>query len=120
MTPPATTKPARPHLRDKDDDEHEEDDDAPAAAALRAVPPHPAGAAPEPSLADAPPPLQDEDDLGPVAFELQDDDAELGPMDEPAAPAAVDEAAVPTGETVEFTPAFEDDADEDDTAERPR
>jgi hypothetical protein len=64
--------------------------------------------------------VQDEDDLGPVAFELQDDDAELGPMDEPAAPAAIDEAAVPTGETVEFTPAFDDDADEDDTAERPR
>jgi hypothetical protein len=107
------------HMRD---DEDEEDDDAPPAPALRAVPPPPppAEAAPEPSLADAPPPLQEEDDLGPVAFELQDDDTELGPMDEPAAQAAVDEAAVPTGETVEFTPSFDDDGDEDDTAERPR
>jgi cell division septum initiation protein DivIVA len=107
------------HMRDDED----EDDDAPPAPALRAVPPPPpppVEAAPEPSLAGAPPPMQEEEDLGPVAFELQDDEAELGPLDEPAAQAAVDEAAVPTGETAEFTPAFDDDADEDDTAERPR
>jgi cell division septum initiation protein DivIVA len=102
---------------------HDEDDDGPPAPSLRAVPPPPTDSAPEPSLADAPPPPgvpEEADDLGPVAFELQDDEAELGPMDEPAASAAIDEAAVPTGETAEFTPAFEDDADEDDTAERPR
>ena len=100
----------------------DEEEDAPPP--LRAVPPPPAASAPEPSLAGAPPPppavREDEEDLGPVAFELQDDEAELGPMDEPAAQAAVDEAAVPTGETVESTPAFDDDADDDDTAERPR
>jgi cell division septum initiation protein DivIVA len=100
----------------------DDDEDGPPPPALRAVPPPPppAETAPEPSLADAPPPMPDEDDFGPVAFELQDDDAELGPMDEPAAPAAIDEAAVPTGETAEFAPAFEDDADDDPTAERPR
>ena len=121
------------HERDDDDDQapppvwsraRDDDEDDARPPALRAVPPPPAASAPEPSLADAPPPppasREDEEDLGPVAFELQDDDAELGPMDEPAAQAAVDEAAVPTGETAEFTPAFDDDADEDDTAERPR
>jgi cell division septum initiation protein DivIVA len=122
--------------RDQEDDDEappppvwsraREDDDGPPSPALRAVPPPPAEAAPEPSLADAPPPPvapEEAGDLGPVAFELRDDDAEFGPMDEPAAQAAVDEAAVPTGETVEFTPEFDDDADDaddDDTAERPR
>ena len=121
-------------------DDEVEDEDGPPAPALRAVPPPPpppAEAAPEPSLAHAPPPLPDDeddfgpgdeddfgpgddDDFGPVAFELQEDDAELGPMDEPAAHAAIDEAAVPAGDTAAFTPAWDDDADEDDTAEHPR
>jgi hypothetical protein len=59
-------------------------------------------AAPEPALADAPPPPSESP--GSLAFELHEPD--LGPMDEPAAPSAVDEAAVP--------------ADDDDTVERDR
>lgn len=103
-------------------DDDPDDDFAPPAPSLRAPPPPPAPAetAPEPSLADAPPPPSEAP--GPLAFELQDD-AELGPMDEPAAQPAVDEAAVPTGETVELAPPFADGAgpaDDDDTAERPR
>jgi len=106
-------------------DDEPDDDEGPPAPALRAVPPPPPPeeAAPEPSLADAPPPPPDAtagDDTGPVAFELRDDDAELGPLDEPAASSAVDEAAVPIGETGGFTPSFADDEDEDDTVERPR
>jgi hypothetical protein len=99
-------------------DDEPDEDEGPPAPSLRAVPPPPppAEASPEPTLAGAPPPS---DDFGPVAFELEGD-AELGPMDEPAASSAVDEAAVPTGETVEFTPPFAQDEDEDDTFERPR
>jgi DivIVA domain-containing protein len=86
-------------------------DDMPAPAIRAAkpspepddTPPPPAEAAPEPALRNAPPPPSEEP--GPLAFELQED-AELGPMDEPAAPNAVDEASVPV--------------DEDDTAERRR
>lgn len=101
------------------DDDPDDEDEGPPAPALRAVPPPPppAEASPEPSLADAPPP--ESDDFGPVAFELEGD-AELGPMDEPAASSAVDEAAVPADETVESTPPFGQDEDEDDTVERPR
>lgn len=85
-------------------DDDPDDGFAPPAAALRAVPPPPAEAdtAPEPALSDAPPPPSEAP--GPLAFELRDE-AELGPMDEPAAQPAIDEAAVPV-----------DDAD---TAERP-
>jgi cell division septum initiation protein DivIVA len=89
------------------------------APALDDIPPPPTDAAPEPSLADAPPPVAPGDDLGPVAFELRDDDPDLGPLDEPAAPVAADESAVPTGDTQEFSAGFADDEDDDDTAERP-
>jgi cell division septum initiation protein DivIVA len=121
---------------DEDDDgrplawaDDEDDPDGPPAPAFRTIaaapppppPPPPSETAPEPSLADAPPPPSEEP--GPLAFELQDD-AELGPMDEPAAPRAVEEAAVPGGQTVEWTPPFangqDPDADDDDTAERLR
>ena len=91
------------------------------ASGITAVPPPPDDADPEPELADAPPPPSEEP--GPLAFELQED-AELGPMDEPAAPRAVAESGVPDGATVEWTPPFAggDDAgaDEDETAERAR
>jgi DivIVA domain-containing protein len=113
------TLPAPPAWDDYGDDE----DDGVPAPSLRAVPPPPppAEAAPEPALADAPPPPSEEP--GPLAFELQDD-AELGPLDEPAARPAVDEAAVPDGSTVEWTPPFANGQapapDDDDTAERPR
>jgi DivIVA domain-containing protein len=84
-------------------------------------PPPPPDAAPDPELADAPPPPSETP--GPLAFELHDD-SELGPMDEPAAPRAVDEAAVPDGGTQEWTPPFvhghQPAEDDDDTLERPR
>jgi cell division septum initiation protein DivIVA len=104
------------------DDDPDEDGFTPQSlSAVPPAPPPPTEAAPEPSLADAPPPPSEAP--GPLAFELQDD-AELGPMDEPAAPSAVDEAGVPDGNTVEWTPPFANgqgpDADDDDTAERPR
>jgi cell division septum initiation protein DivIVA len=86
-----------------DDDVEDEDDGAfpqpMAQPALHAVPPPPDQAAPEPSLADAPPPPSESP--GALAFELRDE-PELGPLDEPAAGAAVEEAAVPQGDTVEF------------------
>ena len=115
--PPAAARPIWSQSIDEDDP------DAPPAPSLRSVPapPPPADSAPEPSLAHAPPPPSEEP--GPIAFELQDD-ADLGPMDEPAAPRAVEESAVPAGSTVEWTPPFangqDPGADDEDTAERPR
>lgn len=101
---------------------HDDEDgpDGPPAPYLRAAPPPPPEAAPEPSLADAPPPPSEEP--GPLAFELEDD-AELGPMDEPAAPRAVDEAAGPGDRTVEWTPPFaggQEPGSDGDDADRPR
>lgn len=81
------------------DDEDEDADDRPPPPALRAVPPAPADAAPAPELADAPPPPSESPGLL-----AHDPEPELGPMDEPAAQPAVDESAVPTGDTVEFEP----------------
>ena len=85
------------------------------------APPPPDDAEPEPSLADAPPPPSGAP--GPLAFELRED-SDLGPLDEPAASSAVDEAAVPSDETEEFTPPWaEEDGDvedDDDTAEHGR
>lgn len=91
-------------------DDEPEDDDAPPPPMLHAVPapPPPEEAAPEPSLADAPPP----DDAPPPP-----DDAAPDPSLAYAPPPGVD---VPKGETVEFEPPFPGDPDDDDTAERPR